>query len=252
MKLNLEEYVNKYINLVKAISSTYYQKIGFSIDYQELYQSGCLGLIQSYYSYDEGKGKLSSHAYNGIKYGILDYISQNNFVTHVPINLVYYSRKAYNENKKYLLKENRNITLDELRNAFKELNWHNVKLTDEFLSSLLELNTFHANNNTLSYEMLIEVGNINDDTEDINKNELIFSDIDVESQAVDSVAVEKIIQYIETLDEDDKFLIKCLFGLDGYQEYSYREVASLIGISRQAVYNRYHKLVKKIQEKFDI
>lgn len=252
MELSLEEYVNKYINLVKSIATNYANKIGAKADIQDLYQVGCLGLVKSYFDYDSSKGTMSTYAYSKIRYTILNYISENHFITYVPINMVCYSRKAHNENEKCILEKNREATLDELRDAISSMDWRNIKLTDEFLKSLIELNTFHVKRNTLSYEMLVEESTKSDDNNDVNKNDLIRSDDDVEAEAIDNVTIIEILQYIETLTDDEQIIIKYLFGLDGYPVCSYRELAKIIGVGFQTVSNRYHKILKKIQENFNI
>ena len=252
MELSLEEYVNKYINLVKSIATNYANKIGSKADIQDLYQVGCLGLVKSYFDYDSSKSTMTRYAYSKIRYAILNYISENHFITYVPTNMVCYSRKVHNENEKCILEKNREATLDELRKAISSMDWHNIKLTDEFLKSLIELNTFHVKHNTLSYEMLVEVGTKNDDNDDVNKNDLIRSDDDVEAEAIDNVTIIEILQYIETLTDDEQIIIKYLFGLDGYPVCSYRELAKIIGVRFQTVSNRYHKILKKIQGNFNI
>lgn len=256
MELSLEEYVNKYINLVKSIATNYANKIGSKTDIQDLYQIGCLGLVKSYFDYDSSKGTMSTYAYCKIRYAVLNYISENNFITYVPVNMVCYSRKAHNENEKCILEKNREATLDELRDAISSMDWRNIKLTDEFLKSLIELNSFHIKCNTLSYEKLVEEitksDDNNDNYDDVNKSNLMRGDEGIEDKAIDNVMIQEILQYIETLTDDEQIIIKYLFGLDGYPVCSYRELAKIIGVRFQTVSNRYHKILKKIQENFNI
>lgn len=249
MDLSIEEYVNKYINIVKILVGNYIKKVGLNIEVDDLYSTGLLALVESYYSYDREKGAISTHVYNSVKYSILNYISKNNFVTYVPKGIVYYARIAYNENQKHLLYDNRPATLEELRTVFAgSRSCIKLNLTDEFLSNLLKLNEYHINHRILSYEMLVEA----DNTDDNSKSNKIYSTDNVEEEVINNTMLDEILEYIEKLPEDEKLIIRHIFGLDSYSKCTYREIAQKIGVTHQTVCNRYNKILEKIKGNLNI
>lgn len=248
MNLSLDEYVNNHINLVKKLISFYIKVVGNNFDIDDLYQTGLLGLVESYYSYDSSKGAMSTHAYYCIKYSILNYISNNSFATYIPANLICYVRVAYNENVKHLLCDNRYVKLNELRDALKNKNMIDCNLSDKFLSDLIKISVFHIKGNILSYEMLADI----DNDEIIEKYDSLFSDDNVEEQAVNNFMVAQVLEFIEQLPNVEKTIIKSYFGLGSDEKSSYRKIASQIGFSYQYVAIKCNKVMKKIKEKFNI
>lgn len=248
MDLSIEEYVNEYINVVKKIIGIYIKKINLNINVDDLYQVGLLGLVESYYTYDGNKGSIYVHVYNCVRYSILNYISQNNYVTYVPSDIVYYARIVYNENRKHLLLDNRNASLEELKSLFENKSNFKYKLTDKFLLSLIKLNTYHFNMDTLSYEMLVDTEN-NTDDDAVDK---FFSTDNVEKEAINSVMLDEIFEYIEELSENEKIIIKYVFGLDGYPKCASRKIGKIMGISHQTVCKKYNKSIQKIRKKLNI
>lgn len=249
MDLSIEEYINKYINIVKNLVGNYIKKVGPNIEIDDLYSTGLLALVESYYSYDREKGAISTHVYNSVKYSILNYISKCGFVTYVPKNVAHYARIAYNENKKHLLYDNRPATSEELRKVFEGCrSCRKLNLTDEFFLNLLKLNEYHINHKVLSYEMLVETDNNNDN----NKRDKIYSADNVEEEVINSTMLNEILEYIETLPEDEKLIIRHIFGLNSYSKCSSREIAKKIRVTHQTVCNRYNKILEKIRGNLNI
>ena len=248
MDLSIEEYINKYINIVKNLVGNYIKKVGPNIEIDDLYSTGLLALVESYYSYDREKGAISTHVYNSVKYSILNYISKCGFVTYVPKNVAHYARIAYNE-KKHLLYDNRPATSEELRKVFEGCrSCRKLNLTDEFFLNLLKLNEYHINHKVLSYEMLVETDNNNDN----NKRDKIYSADNVEEEVINSTMLNEILEYIETLPEDEKLIIRHIFGLNSYSKCSSREIAKKIRVTHQTVCNRYNKILEKIRGNLNI
>lgn len=249
MDLSIEEYINKYINIVKNLVGNYIKKVGPNIEIDDLYSTGLLALVESYYSYDREKGAISTHVYNSVKYSILNYISKCSFVTYVPKNVAHYARIAYNENKKHLLYDNRPATSEELRKVFEGCrSCRKLNLTDEFFLNLLKLNEYHINHKVLSYEMLVETDNNNDN----NKRDKIYSADNVEEEVINNTMLNEILEYIETLPGDEKLIIRHIFGLNSYSKCSSREIAKKIRVTHQTVCNRYNKILEKIRENLNI
>lgn len=254
MNLSMEEYVNKYINMVKKVVGIYIKKMGLNTNVDDLYQVGLLGLVESYYSYDSKRGSMSTYVYNCIRYSILKYISQNNYATYVPSDVVHYARIVYNENEKHLICDNRNASLEELQKAFESSYCRRLNFTHKFFSDLINLNKYHINSSILSCEMLADTYNNTDDDKLDTGDEIdnLFSIDNVEEEAVNSVMLDEIFECIEELSEDERIIIKYVFGLDGYPMCASREIGKKMGISHQTVCKKYNKSIRKIRRKLNI
>lgn len=67
--------VEDYIPLVHKLANREYKKIGFRYSYEDLFQTGCVGLMKAAKSFDEAKGcKFSTYAYRRILSSILNYV----------------------------------------------------------------------------------------------------------------------------------------------------------------------------------
>lgn len=115
------------LNLVRQIANIYKSKI--NMDYDDLFQAGCIVLVLAVDGFDETKGyKFSIYASSMIKGEILKYITSNLHNFHIPQTVqsnVYKYKKLKEQNK--LLEDNEiskmmNISIDQLNRIKKQSN----------------------------------------------------------------------------------------------------------------------------------
>ena len=69
-------FIEQYDGLVKGVIWKYFKTFSENL-YDDMYQAGCIGLIEAAKGYDESKGKFSTHAYAWIFKEIRGVISEN-------------------------------------------------------------------------------------------------------------------------------------------------------------------------------
>ena len=77
--------------------------------------------------------------------------------------------------------------------------------------------------------------------------------INIEEDLEKEIEKAKILYAVNQLqNEKDKLIIKMYYGLDGYEELgNYREIAFVLGLSKQRIYMRYQRAYKKIKEIYE-
>ena len=73
--------------------------------------------------------------------------------------------------------------------------------------------------------------------------------VDIEKETEQKLEYERVLNAINNLkNEKDKIVFKMYYGLDGYQELTYQQIADTFKVSRQAIYTRVGRATKNVQE----
>lgn len=208
----IEEYSDRIYNIVKKIS--YY-------DRDDLFQVGCIGLINAYRNYDSSKGaKFYSYAYKYILGEIRRYIRENR---NIKVSRDLYALSGKIEEAKNIISQKlmRTPTIEEL-SAFLEIDIEDIKIA---LSN---------NYSTTSLDK-----QINDDEKDMCLYDVIP---DVESLEKEDLITLK--ESIKKLDENDRKLIQLRYLKDCTQQ----ETARIMGMTQVQISRKESKVLQKLNQ----
>ena len=94
-----------------------------------------------------------------------------------------------------------------------------------------------------------KVISLNIEAEDIELIELIPDTKDIEKEVMDKIRNEKLNKLVNTiLTGKDRYVIKMLYGLDGWEQIGVCEIARRWGVSKSAITFRKNKALKKLLE----
>lgn len=255
MDLTIEELIEKYSNLIKNISTQLAQDVNYlNIDFEDLYQVGCLELIESYHKYNPDRGSLTTFVYNTVKYGMLDYINKNNYVITVPINVSSGARLVSRIKYKYMQEYGQKISEQELLDILKEFKLSTLgrKATLDYIREIDVLNSYYFYPLSSSLDQPNELENCDGYSKTEYLGDFVASDDDVERAATDKVLAEQIFNYILQLDDRSKFIIINKLGLTDDIPKSLRKIDETLDIGFRSVGHCYDKALRKIKEKFNI
>ena len=217
VKINREETIEKNIGLVHSIAHKF---TGRGIDYEDLVQIGCIGLIKAVDNFDESRGfSFSTYAVPMIMGEIRQHFRDDGTV--------------------------------KVSRSIKEQGRKIAALREEFFSR-------HGKEPTVS-EIASEIGlSVEETARAINASMPVFSltvNSDDESNSEFNVPVESydkdvsdkiaLMQIIDTLEESDKLLLKCRY----FEELNQTKTAEIIGISQVQVSRREKKLLTILRNK---
>ncbi len=224
-----DKLINSNLKFVVKIASNY-QNRGLSL--AELISEGNLGLIKAIEKFDPEKDiKLISYAVWWIKQKILFALAEKTSLIRVPVGLSQTASKIRNAKEK--------IKVEQGIDASSEL------ISDETdLSSKVIRQVSDAFTDTLSIDEM----SYNANNDDINIFDYIGNNYadDPKSLYYKEKLQHRIDDSINKLEQRDAFIIKSYYGLDGYQEKNFAEIAQEIGLSRERVRQIQKKILKKI------
>lgn len=257
MEISLEEFVLKHHTYAKSLARHYCNILSeLNLEYDDLYQAGCLNLIEWYTKYDNSKSSPSTYAYLMVKYGILNYIRSNYYVTKVPLDLLELERKVSKKMSEVYMLSGKNMTLDEILEYIKNECYlaGRTSIDKNFVMQVLKISSYHKQNFKISLEDKPDYFDASEDViltkDDKYLKDCIASEYDLEKEALDRYEAEELISYLENnFNEFDCEIFKEIIGLvDGIPKTN-RTLAQKYNISHQAINQRYQKVLKKIQKK---
>ena len=150
----MEELILEHEALIRSISKKFY-----NVEYEDLYQAGCLGLIKAYNNYKVEFGTFSSYAYKYI-FGEMYELSIK--CRNIKLNKYYLKLyKLINQCRNTLLqKYNRTITLDDI-SAYLNIELSEIEYVIMISEDMLSLDDEYANiqvgiNNNYDDQILLE------------------------------------------------------------------------------------------------
>lgn len=212
-----EQMIEHNIGLVHSIAKRF---TGRGVDYEDLFQSGCIGLIKAVDNFDESKGfKFSTYAVPVIM-GEIKRVFRDGGSIKVARSLKEKSIKAQAMRDKFIKKELREPTVSEL----SEMLGCDVNETAEILG------------------VLTPMISINQFGEDDNENfDIPFDDSE---NFFERLSLSEV---IDKLSDDEKMLINCRY----YKGQTQNFTAKVLGISQVQVSRKEKALLRKLRERLN-
>lgn len=209
--------IEENIGLVHSVAKRFK---GRGTDYEDLFQSGCIGLIKAVDNFDESKGfQFSTYAVPVIM-GEIKRVFRDGGAIKVGRTLKEKSLKAQSLRDRFVKKELREPTVSELA----EMLGCDINETAEILNVI---------NPMLSINQFGEDGSADFDIP-VDDSEKLFDRLSLS-------------QIIDTLDNDEKKLIDCRF----YKGQTQTVTANSMGISQVQVSRKEKAVLRKLRERFD-
>lgn len=256
MDITLEQMLENSKGLIYQIAKRYYLMTNrYGIEFDDLYQVGCLALIENYPDYDPSKGAVSTFVYFIIRGAILNYLNANCTITHIPNDLHLLSQKLAKENIQFHKKNGRYMTEEEQILLLKKIpcssKYQDLK---QLLKDLNKIILYHYRDSVYALDDLIINFDTSGNTYELMEHnptigDLLVADFDIEEEAIFKVDLERFLDSLYYLtDREKKTFIEILGLRDGIcktgQFLSVKE-----NVSRQAIDQRYQKALTKIKQR---
>ena len=212
--LTREEKIESNIGLVHSIAGRFR---GRGVDYEDLFQNGCIGLIKAVDNFDESKGFAFSTYAVPVIMGEIKRIFRDGGAIKVSRALKEKAIKAQSIRDKFVKSNLREPTVSELSQL--------LDVSDEETAEILNVIT-----PMLSLDSFGEDG---ESTIDIP--------IDESEQLFDRISVSQLLKH---LSEDEQMLIDCRY----YKGYTQSVTAEKLGISQVQVSRREKAILKKLRQ----
>ena len=241
--MTLEEFVLNNEGLVKKIAQHYYGIChDYGIEFDDLYQVGCLALIEKYKNYSEAKGNASTYANYVIKSAILDYINSNNAVTYVPKNKILFSIYIQNKNIEFYKLNGRYMTNEEILSLIKDSHYVAYKKNMELVEELQELTKYHLKTESVSLNTIIDTNE-----EEVELINYVRTSYNLEDSVISKMNCDEILDIIR--DRVSCYGVVCgILGLDGEIPQTRYQLAEKYGTCLQNIDKKYKQALKKIRK----
>lgn len=252
MENNLENYIISNGGFLHKLASYYSSMTNYAVEYDDLYQVGCLALIEKYSNYNEEKGSLSNYSLWVIRSAMLNYINSNNTITHISIPLSAFLINVLKKISTFYITYGREMTDDELLDYIKENNFTSYKSDEKLLQKINILLKYHLNNKCSSiYESAF---NYDLTEEDLNKDTLIKDhikdDYNLEEDIVSKCFISDVIKALKDESKENIDIFVETLGLIDDIPKTRRELAEKYDVSCQAIDQRYKRILKKVKGEF--
>jgi len=220
-----EQLIVEYIELVKIIAGRLYVNYNHNVEYDDLVSYGIIGLIDAIEKFDIGKNvKFETYANIRIRGAIVDQIRSLDWIPR-------------STRQKYKKVEG---ALEKLQNI------HGDKLTDELLADELGI-TKQELYKTLNEVSNLAVLSLEDTVNDSGTIDIRSDDLEMDPQAsLDTKETGNILkEQIGNLPEKEKMVISLYY----YEELTYKEIASVMGISESRISQLHSKAITKLKVK---
>ena len=254
MKPTLEEYCKRYEKCVIYWANVYNKKLSLKnvgLQFNDLYQTGYVGLLESYYNYDSSKSSISTYVNICIHYKILDYIQSNNYITYLPKGLRYLPLQLQKKQIDFYNENHRNMTITEILEYFEKECYiqPEYNVNEEFAKIICQLSAYHIYHQGVSLEDMVQ---LEDDTIESLKDTLA-NDVNVEEEAITQNTIEDILNYLDShYSETDKNIFLETFGYIDEIPKTVRYLAKKYQISFQSINKHYHKILNKVKKYYRI
>lgn len=208
-----DEKITSNIGLVHSIANRFR---GRGVDYEDLFQNGCIGLIKAVDNYDESKGFAFSTYAVPVIMGEIKRIFRDGGAVKVSRSLKEKSLKAQAVRDKFINSNYREPTVSELA----ELLDCSIEETSEMLNVISPILSLNSN------------GEDGEDTIDVP--------IDESDELFDRISVN---QLISNLNDDEKKLIDLRY----YKGLTQAKTAKHLGISQVQVSRKEKSILKKLK-----
>lgn len=225
--MNREELIKENMPLVKSIARKFFIP-GKGFEYQDLVNSGVIGLIDAINKFDVEKGaKFSSYSYIKIKSAILDEIRNQSPISKHNLTKVNKYNRVIEKLQAELLRE---PTSHEIAN---ELNISKKELND------IESNIDMLNIVSLNHVIFEDT---NETIQDVisNKEEYTPANIIEEEEKLDILS-----KAISNLREKEKLILSLYY----YEDLNLKEIGKVLGVSESRVSQLHRKSIRNLRSK---
>lgn len=212
-----EEKIEANLGLVHSIANRFR---GRGIEYDDLFQCGCIGLIKAVDNFDESKGFAFSTYAVPVIMGEIKRVFRDGGAIKVSRSLKEKANKAQALREKFINKELREPTLSEL----SELLGATIEETNELLNLILPILSLNSS------------GEDGEDTIDVP--------IDESEQLFDRISIK---QLMKKLDKTEQAIVDMRY----YKGYTQSKTASYLGISQVQVSRKEKSLLQKLRNDLD-
>lgn len=213
MKKDIWKLIDENKNMIYKIAYSYNGQASI----EDLFQVGCIGIINAYKNYKEGYNtKFSTYAYNYVLGEITNYLKNDKLLKMNGDNSKIY--KLYEKSKDYLTSLNGNTPSKKEISQFMGIS---EELIDNAINNHQELISIDA-----------EV-----------KDDLYLHDVIGEDKSIEIDTKIDLSNAINNLNEIDQELINYRY----YQDFTQSETAHLMGMSQVQVSRRENKILSKMK-----
>ena len=93
----------------------------------------------------------------------------------------------------------------------------------------------------------VSLNTLVDDLDGTELIDLIPGSVDIEQEILDKETKEKLIYYIDHLPiEKDRYVIKMMFGLDGWKQMNASQIARRWGVNKNAIISRKNRALRRL------
>lgn len=216
VKSGREEKIESNIGLVYSVANRF---AGKGVDYEDLVQIGCVGLIKAVDNFDESRGFSFSTYAVPLIIGEIRQFFRDDGTVKVSRSVKELGRKIAKLKEDYVLKNGKEPTINEISAR--------VGVSPEDAAR------------AISASMPVFSLTVN---EDENNSEFSVPVESYDREVSDKIAL---LQVLNTLDENDRLLIKCRY----FDELNQTKTAEIIGITQVQVSRREKKLLTLLRNK---
>lgn len=240
-----EELILGHRELIIKIAKYYYGiSKDFGIEFDDLFQTCCLALLEKYKNYDEDRSNTYSYASLVIKTAIINYINDNNTITHVPRNLSYLANIIQNKNIEFYQANGRYMTEEETLEIIKSIKWFNYKKTLELARMVLEINKYH-----LKLEQ-VSLNERKDEEVDEFAINYIKTSYNLEDTVISDINCNSILNTI--INESRNYdIVTEILGLNDGIPKTREELATKYYTSTQFIDYKYKSILKKLKKNLE-
>ncbi len=227
----LETLIKANLRFVVSVSKQY-QNQGLSLP--DLINEGNLGLIKAAERFDETRGfKFISYAVWWIRQSILQALAEQARIVRLPLNKIGSINKINKAFNKLEQEFQREPTMDEVADLMEsrpELIEDAMNFSNIHVSMDAPLRDEEANS---MYDVML-----NDDSPS------------PDSELMNSSLRQEIERSLATLGEREAEIVRCYFGLKGYQPHTLEEIGDEFGLTRERVRQIKEKAIKKLKNQY--
>ena len=227
----LEMLIKGNLRFVVSVSKQY-QNQGLSLP--DLINEGNLGLIKAAERFDETRGfKFISYAVWWIRQSILQALAEQARIVRLPLNKIGSINKINRAFNKLEQEFQREPTIEEIAVLMES--------RPEIIEDSLNFSSIHISMDAPLRDE--EAGNLydvmlNDDSPD------------PEEELMNVSLRKEIERSLSTLGDREAEILRCYFGLNGYQPYTLEEIGEEFGLTRERVRQIKEKAIKKLKNQF--